>query len=135
MFKWWNQENINNFWLEKNTLSGGAMKLMQNSWWLYLLCAHTLPRVIVVHKFQSCWEITSKTMGLTTNLRQLRNFDWLCWVLMTCQPLWVILFRLPEKGRKEIEEIVEEMKERIGKKKEQEWKWRNRRNKTFPLYP
>ena len=25
-------------------------------------------------------------------------------------PLWVILCRLPEKGRKEIEEIVEEMK-------------------------
>ena len=31
---------------------------------------------------------------------------------MTCQPLWVILCHLPEKGRKEIEEIVEEMKER-----------------------
>ena len=37
---------------------------------------------------------------------------WLCWGLMTCQPLWVILCCLPEKGRKEIEEIVEEMKER-----------------------
>ena len=31
---------------------------------------------------------------------------------MTRQPLWVILSHLPEKGRKEIEEIVEEMKER-----------------------
>ena len=31
---------------------------------------------------------------------------------MTRQPLWVILCRLPEKGRKEIEEIVKEMKER-----------------------
>ena len=31
---------------------------------------------------------------------------------MTCQPLWVILCHLPEKGKKEIEEIVEEMKER-----------------------
>ena len=31
---------------------------------------------------------------------------------MTCQPLRVILCCLPEKGRKEIEEIVEEMKER-----------------------
>ena len=31
---------------------------------------------------------------------------------MTRQPLWVILCRLAEKGRKEIEEIVEEMKER-----------------------
>ena len=30
---------------------------------------------------------------------------------MTPQSLWVILCRLPEKGRKEIEEIVEEMKE------------------------
>ena len=27
-----------------------------------------------------------------------------------CQPLWVILCNLPEKGRKEIKEIVEEMK-------------------------
>ena len=31
---------------------------------------------------------------------------------MICQTLWVILCCLPEKGRKEIEEIVEEMKER-----------------------
>ena len=30
---------------------------------------------------------------------------------MTRQPLWVILCRLPEKGRKKTEEIVEEMKE------------------------
>ena len=30
---------------------------------------------------------------------------------MTRQSLWVILYRLPEKERKEIEEIVEEMKE------------------------
>ena len=36
----------------------------------------------------------------------------LCWGLTTRQPLWVILCRLPEKGRKEIEEIAEEMKER-----------------------
>ena len=28
--------------------------------------------------------------------------------------MWVILCRLSEKGRKEIEEIVEEMKERDG---------------------
>ena len=31
---------------------------------------------------------------------------------MTRQPLWVILCHLPEKGRKEIQEIVEEIKER-----------------------
>ena len=36
----------------------------------------------------------------------------LCWGLTTRQPLWAILCHLPEKGRKEIEEIVEEMKER-----------------------
>ena len=37
---------------------------------------------------------------------------WLCWGLTTRQPLRVILCRLPEKDRKEIEERVEEMKER-----------------------
>ena len=30
---------------------------------------------------------------------------------MTRQPLWVILCRLTERGRREVEEIVEEMKE------------------------
>ena len=44
-------------------------------------------------------------------------FDCLCWSLTTRQPLWVILCRLPEKGRREIEEIVEEMKERNREKK------------------
>ena len=33
------------------------------------------------------------------------------WGLTARQALWVILFCLPEKGRREIEEIVEEMKE------------------------
>ena len=60
---------------------------------------------------------------------------------MTRQPLWVILFCLPEKGRKKIEEIVEEMKERNREerekqgRKELEWKWRNRRNKNIPSLP
>ena len=36
----------------------------------------------------------------------------LCWGLTTRQPMRVILCRLPEKGRKEIEERVEEIKER-----------------------
>ena len=40
------------------------------------------------------------------------KIDWLSLGLTTRQPLWVILCRLPEKGRKEIEEIVEEIKER-----------------------
>ena len=39
-------------------------------------------------------------------------FFLLCLGLTTRQPLWDILYRLPEKGRKEIDEIVEEMKER-----------------------
>ena len=40
------------------------------------------------------------------------NFFWLSWGLTTRQPLWVILCRLPEKGRKETEEIAKEMKEK-----------------------
>ena len=40
-----------------------------------------------------------------------------CRGLTTRQPLWVILCHLPEKGRKEIEEIVEEMKERNREEK------------------
>ena len=38
----------------------------------------------------------------------------LCWGLTTRQPLWVILCRLPEKGKKG---IVEEMKERDREEK------------------
>ena len=59
----------------------------------------------------------------------------LCWGLTTRQPLRVILCRLPEKGRKEIEERVERWKRGTGKKEEQEWKWRNRRNKNIPPLP
>ena len=39
---------------------------------------------------------------------------------MTHQPLWAILCHLPEKGRKEVEETVEEMKERDREEREQE---------------
>ena len=41
----------------------------------------------------------------------------LCWGLTTRQPLLVILCRLPEKGRRGIEEIVEAMKEGQGRKR------------------
>ena len=41
------------------------------------------------------------------NCTEIQDFDWLCWGLTTRQPLRVILCRLPEKGRKEIEEIVQ----------------------------
>ena len=43
--------------------------------------------------------------------------DWLCWGLTTRQTLWVILCHLQEQGRKEIEETVEEMKERDREKR------------------
>ena len=41
----------------------------------------------------------------------------LCCGLTTLQPLWVIFCCLPEKGRREIEETVDEMKERDRKEK------------------
>ena len=53
----------------------------------------------------------------------------------TRQPLWVILCRLPEKGRKQVEEIVEEMKERDREEREAGIKMRNRRNKNIPHLP
>ena len=62
------------------------------------------------------------------------RLDWLCWDLTTRQPLWV-LSRLPEKGRREIEEKVEVMEEMGQWRNENEWQWRNRRNKNSPLYP
>ena len=52
---------------------------------------------------------------MVSNRKIFKNFyrdRGLCWGLTTRQPLRVILCRLPEKGRKEIEERVEEMKER-----------------------
>ena len=62
-----------------------------------------------------CWE-NKKTISSYRLLKRFpskisigNTFIVLCWGLTTCQPLWVILCRLPEKGRKEIEE---EMKER-----------------------
>ena len=54
--------------------------------------------------------------------------NWLCKDLKTRQPLLVILCYFPEKGRKEIEETVEKMKERdreergIGMKKKKQKK-------------
>ena len=55
---------------------------------------------------------------------------------MTRQPLWVILCRLPEKGRIEIEETVEEMKKRgKGRKRNRSESEETEEIKTFPLYP
>ena len=53
---------------------------------------------------------------------------------MTRQPLWVILCHLPEKGRKCIEEIVEEMKEGQGRKRNRN-ESKETEEKKIPLYP
>ena len=57
-------------------------------------------------------EIFSKVILSLPMIQEGQLFVCLCWGLTTRQPLWVIFCRLPEKGRREIEEIVEEMKER-----------------------
>ena len=54
---------------------------------------------------------------------------------MTRQPLRVILCRLPEKGRKEIEERVEEMKERGREERGTGMKVKKQRNKNIPPLP
>ena len=55
---------------------------------------------------------------------------------MTRQLLRVILFRLPEKERKEIEDIVEEMKEGgYGRKRKMKESDKTGEIRTFPLYP
>ena len=60
--------------------------------------------------------------------------DWLCWGLTTRQPLWVMLSRLSENGRKE---IVEKKKERDkqGRKRNRNENEETEEIKTFPLYP
>ena len=62
------------------------------------------------HFFLNCPQYARQRADLIHNVSQ--HIDWLCWGLTTRQPLRVILCRLPEKGRKETEERVEEMKER-----------------------
>ena len=60
--------------------------------------------------------------------------DLLRWGLTTHQPLWVILCLLPEKGRKEIKEVEEEMKVRDREEKGTGVKVKKqKKNKTFPL--
>ena len=57
---------------------------------------------------------------------------------MTRQPLWVILCRLPVKGRRGIEEIVEileEMKEKDRGERKTNESEETEEIKTFPLYP
>ena len=54
---------------------------------------------------------------------------------MTRQPLWVILCRLPEKGGREIEEIVEEMMEMDRRERKMNESEETRRNKNIPPLP
>ena len=58
---------------------------------------------------------------------------WFCWGLTARQPLWVTLWRLPEKGRKEIEEIVEGMKKRDRKERGNWMKVKKQKKQTH--YP
>ena len=58
----------------------------------------------------------------------------MCLGLSKRQFLWVILCRLPEKGRREIEEIVEEMKERDRGERSMNDSEETEEIKTFPLY-
>ena len=61
----------------------------------------------------------------------------LCWRLTTRQPCWwVILRHLPEKEREEIEEIIEEMKERDREESGTRMKVKKqKKQKHSPLYP
>ena len=68
-------------------------------------------------------------------LTDIYMIDWLCWGLTTRQPLWVILCRLPEKGRKVIEEIVEEIKERDREERNRNESEETEEIKIFPIYP
>ena len=72
--------------------------------------------------------------GRKFDLAVKKSFNWLCCGLTTCQPLWVILCSLPEKGRKEIEEIVEEMKKRDREEKEKGTTVK-KQNKNIPPLP
>ena len=69
------------------------------------------------------------------NLNTAVNDNCLCWGLMTRQPLWVILCGLPEKGRKETEEIVEEMNEKDRRKRNRNESGETEEIKRFPLTP
>ena len=69
------------------------------------------------------------------NISKYRLLHWLCWGLTIRQPLWVILCRLPEKGRKVIEEIVEEIKERDREERNRNESEETEEIKIFPIYP
>ena len=61
--------------------------------------------------------------------------DWLIWNLETRQPFRIILCRLPEKGRREIEGIVEDMKERDRGERKMNESEETEAIKTLSLHP
>ena len=67
--------------------------------------------------------------------KYINNINWLCWGLTTCQPLLVILCSLPDKGRQEIEEIVEEMRAGQRRKRKMNESEETKEIKTLPLHP
>ena len=70
---------------------------------------------------------------LSARKRKKRDIQ-LCWGLTTDQPLCVILFRLLEKGRREIEGIAEEMKAWDREEKKMNEREEKEEIITFPLY-
>ena len=79
--------------------------------------------------------ITNFVVVSSVSIKKVVCSFWLSLGLSTRQPLWVILCHLPEKGRKEIEEIVEEMKEGQRSKRNRNESEETGEIETFPLYP
>ena len=90
---------------------------------------------VIIWKQYDDFNKKNKTTYIVIRKHVIHHFFWLCWGLTTRQPLRVILCRLPEKGRKEIEERVEEMKEGQGRKRNRNESEETEEIKTFPLYP
>ena len=64
-----------------------------------------------------------------------KEVHWLCWGLTTRQPLRVILCRLPEKGRKEIEESRGDEREGQGRKRNRNESEETEEIKNIPPLP
>ena len=87
-----------------------------------------------IHYMLTLCEQRHEKMYLRGNCKEQRCRFCLNWGLTTRQPLWVILCRLPEQGRREIEEIVEEVKKRDrGERKMNESE--GTEEKKFPPLP
>ena len=100
-------------------------------------CAHSFARNWQL-PFLNQWKGENdrrKHFVIKSPWKNLADFFWLCWGSSTRQPLWVILCCLPEKGRREMEETVEEMKERDRGERKMNDSEETEEIKTFPLSP